>query len=100
SLLVREAWESIELDAVSSRVWQLLETPRTTTELVATLVREFDVTREQCRADLEPVLTALREAGALCLCQPCSGHGPAQREPCRTLELVGGGRDSRSEPEP
>ncbi len=64
-LLVRDAWEVLELDAISARIWGLLARPRTTDELVHLLVREFDVTPAQCSTDLESMLEVLRQAGAL-----------------------------------
>jgi hypothetical protein len=64
-LLVRGAWETVALDPICTRVWELLSEPRTTSELVASLVLDFDVTPERCHADLEPALVALGEVGAL-----------------------------------
>jgi Coenzyme PQQ synthesis protein D (PqqD) len=65
SLLVKERWDSVALDEVSHRVWQLLAVPRTLDELVVALGREYEVSEDRCRADLEPLLTTLAEAGAL-----------------------------------
>lgn len=64
-LLVRDAWETVALDPICSRVWELLAAPLTISELVVLLVQDFDVTVQRCRADLEPALIALGTAGAL-----------------------------------
>jgi hypothetical protein len=47
------------LDAVGARVWSLLATPRRVTELVATIVDEFDVAPEACARDLLALLEDL-----------------------------------------
>jgi hypothetical protein len=47
------------LDSVGARAWALLATPRRVSELVATLVEEFDVERERCTADLLALLDDL-----------------------------------------
>jgi hypothetical protein len=43
-LLLRETWDYLELDQVSRRIWELLSEPKTTTQLVAALRGEYDVT--------------------------------------------------------
>ena len=53
------------LDRVGARVWELLAEPRTTDSLVASLVESFDVTDEQCRADVQPFLDRMAEIGIL-----------------------------------
>jgi coenzyme PQQ synthesis protein D (PqqD) len=40
------------LEGVGTRVWELLQSPRCLTELVAALVLEYDTTTEQLAADL------------------------------------------------
>jgi hypothetical protein len=47
------------LDAVGARTWTLLATPRRVSELVDTIVEEFDVERERCAADLLALLDDL-----------------------------------------
>jgi hypothetical protein len=47
------------LDSVGARAWALLATPRRVSELVATLVGDFDVERERCTADLLALLDDL-----------------------------------------
>jgi hypothetical protein len=47
------------LDAVGTRVWALLATPRYVSELVGTITDDFDVTREQCERDVLALLDDL-----------------------------------------
>lgn len=49
------------LDAVASRVWELLETPLNVSELVDILTKEFDVDSTQCLEDIEPFINMLHE---------------------------------------
>lgn len=53
------------LGAVGGRIWELLEQPMTVTALVEKLTAEYDVSAEQCRADIEPFLKTLLERGLL-----------------------------------
>ena len=48
------------LNAVGARVWSLLQEPRTSEELVARVLEEFEVAPERCRADVDELLSALR----------------------------------------
>ncbi|HKP16491.1 MAG TPA: PqqD family peptide modification chaperone [Gemmatimonadaceae bacterium] len=47
------------LDAVGARIWALLATPRRVSELVSTILGEFDVTPEQCERDVLALLDDL-----------------------------------------
>lgn len=49
------------LDAVASRVWELLEKPLNVSELVDILTQEFDVDATQCLEDIEPFINTLHE---------------------------------------
>ena len=40
-----------DVDEVGGRIWALLETPMTVEQICESLVREFDVALEQCRAE-------------------------------------------------
>jgi len=40
------------LNAVGSRIWELLETPKTVTELCALLSEEFEVEAQTCEAEV------------------------------------------------
>jgi hypothetical protein len=50
------------LDPVGTRVWELLEQPRSIDDVCAALRSEFDVDAETCRADVEALIERLREA--------------------------------------
>ncbi len=47
------------LDRVGSRIWALLEHPRSVAELCAQLCREFEIDEASCRADVHEFLTEL-----------------------------------------
>ena len=49
------------LGEVGGRIWELLEEPLTVAELVRKLTAEYDVSAEQCRADILPFLGKLVE---------------------------------------
>jgi hypothetical protein len=49
------------LDSVASRIWQLLETPITTAELIEQILQEYEVTPEQCQQDVNEFLTQLHK---------------------------------------
>ncbi|KQX20753.1 MULTISPECIES: PqqD family peptide modification chaperone [unclassified Sphingomonas] len=48
---------------VTRRIWELLETPRSLSELVACLVGEYDVEPEVCRDEVRGVAGRLIEDG-------------------------------------
>src|SRR2546430_17686461 len=47
------------LDAVGSRIWALLQSPRSVREIRDTLLAEYDVPAERCERDLLGLLQAL-----------------------------------------
>ena len=49
------------LDKIGSRVWELLATPRTVSDICDILIQEYDVTREQCEQDMLAWFTELAE---------------------------------------
>lgn len=51
------------LNATATRIWDLLELPRTGDELVAALAEEFDAPAEVLRADLAASLAELEAKG-------------------------------------
>lgn len=57
--------EPILCTAPGDVVWQLLAEPATRTELAAALGEIFDAEPDVIATDIEPVLAALLEAGAL-----------------------------------
>jgi hypothetical protein len=53
------------LNETASRVWQILEQPRTADEIVAALVAEFRVDPARCREEIGPFLAQLVERDIL-----------------------------------
>lgn len=53
------------LNPVAARIWELLIEPTDEDRLVATLVAEFEVTADTCRAEVTAFLAGLRERGLL-----------------------------------
>jgi hypothetical protein len=51
------------LNDVASRVWSLLEAPRSVQEIVAVLCEEYDAPREQVAADVVGLLDELQASG-------------------------------------
>jgi hypothetical protein len=51
------------LDGVGTRVWQLIEQPRTVGEIIDRIEEEYDVEREQCEAAILPFLEDLASNG-------------------------------------
>jgi len=50
------------LDPVGTRIWQLVQEPRTVAELRDTITREYDVESERCLGDLLSLLAQLEDA--------------------------------------
>lgn len=55
------------IGGVGSRVWELLETPRTMADIVQAICAEFDVDEASCRADMEHFLGELHSHGIVSL---------------------------------
>jgi hypothetical protein len=53
------------LEGPARSVWNLLETPQTLNQLVDRLLGEYDVSREDCAADVERFLGELDREGLL-----------------------------------
>lgn len=51
------------LDAIASRMWALIETPRTIDDLRATLMAEYRVDAETCLRDILDLIVDLRAEG-------------------------------------
>lgn len=47
------------LNAVTTDIWKLLSTPQTATNLIAKLVKMYDVEPEQCEQEVNTVLKAM-----------------------------------------
>jgi hypothetical protein len=57
----------VGLNAMGARIWDLLADPHDLETLCATLVRDFDVTPEICRAETQAFLDILLRQGAISL---------------------------------
>jgi hypothetical protein len=55
----------VTVSRVGSRIWELLERPRSVDDLCDRLVREFEVTPETCRADVRRFLDEMASNGAV-----------------------------------
>ncbi|MBI2160000.1 MAG: PqqD family protein [Candidatus Rokubacteria bacterium] len=49
------------LDPVGTRIWHLMQEPRSLQEILDALVGEYEVARARCQADLLTFVTRLRE---------------------------------------
>ena len=53
------------LDGIAAHIWQLLETPQTEQDLVNALVKEYEVTPEECESDVTAFLQEMRKNDVL-----------------------------------
>lgn len=60
----------IGLSEVGARIWELIETPQDLDAVCAQLQKEYDVTPEACRAEVETFLNELVKHGAIALDPP------------------------------
>ena len=60
------------LSAIGTQIWNLLQSPCTLGALCDRLVEEYDVTPEQCRADIEALLDQMANQGLVIIgeCDP------------------------------
>lgn len=56
------------LDAVGSRIWELIDTTTSPEDIVATLVSEFDVQEDICKNDVEKFLQNLLKHKLIDVC--------------------------------
>jgi len=57
--------EYYHMNAVGSRVWELLAEPRSVEAVIGILLAEFEVERAVCERDVLPFLSRLMSAGLL-----------------------------------
>jgi hypothetical protein len=55
------------LNATATRIWELLETPRTLRELCDLLVSEFDVDRAECERETSDLIAELTAEGLVAI---------------------------------
>lgn len=60
-----ETGRFISLNATGGRIWTLLETPSTLSEVAEHVAKEFQVTPAQAITDMKPLLSELLRNGAL-----------------------------------
>jgi hypothetical protein len=53
------------LNPVGTRIWQLIQEPKTVKEVEETLLSEYEVEVEQCQQDLMAILQQLKEQGLI-----------------------------------
>lgn len=53
------------LGEVGGRIWEILEKTMSRDALVDLLIKEYDVSREQCEKDIEPFLEQLLNSGLM-----------------------------------
>lgn len=63
------------LDPVGARIWEQLQTPRNVSEIVATIVAEFNVAPAQCEADTVALLADLIARGLVREAPPVMTQG-------------------------
>lgn len=51
------------LNPVATRIWDLIETPRSVQALIATILDEYDVTPEDCERDVQGFVADMLEKG-------------------------------------
>jgi hypothetical protein len=56
------------VDAVGPRIWELLREPKTVSEVLDTLLQEYEVERERCEEDLLVFLEKLSKEGLIEIC--------------------------------
>ena len=66
-MMSAEKGNYLGLSEVGSRIWELVEAPRTIEDLCTHLVTEFDVTPDICRTEVEAFLEELAKHGAIAL---------------------------------
>jgi len=49
------------LDPIGAFIWKLIQTPKTIAEIRDAILEEYDVTPEQCEADLRALLEDMKE---------------------------------------
>ncbi len=69
-MMSANAGNYIGLNAVGSRIWELIEEPRDIDELCAQLQEEFQVSRETCMGEVRKFLKELEDHRAVAFIAP------------------------------
>ncbi|HEY7913876.1 MAG TPA: PqqD family protein [Blastocatellia bacterium] len=64
-IVLADSGEVLVLNALGTRILDLIDGKRTITEIARLIEEEYDVSAEQARRDLDEFLRTLSEAGAL-----------------------------------
>lgn len=65
ALLEPETGQYFTLNQTGSAVWHFLSEPHSLDETIADVAGKFEVTAEQCKDDVEALITQLSEAGLI-----------------------------------
>ncbi|GAA0328343.1 hypothetical protein GCM10009087_43180 [Sphingomonas oligophenolica] len=60
----------IGVNEVGARIWELIETPSDAATVYAELQREFDVSPEDCQAEVDSFLAEMEKHGAVSVSRP------------------------------
>ena len=60
----------IGVNDVGARIWELIETPSDAATVYAELQREFDVSPEDCKAEVDSFLAEMEKHGAVSVLRP------------------------------
>jgi hypothetical protein len=60
-----ERGEYYGVSGVGTRIWELLETPKTVAQIIASLCAEFEVDEATCQADVERFIQDLVDNGMI-----------------------------------
>ena len=64
-LMSIEADSYFGLDPIASRIWELLEEPKSLQELTATLTEEYEVDADTCQQDVQELLDDMAGRGLI-----------------------------------
>ncbi len=81
-ILDTEAGIYYGLNPVGAHVWELINDPVTVNEVVAAVSEQYDISREQCEADVRAFLADLHDAGLIAVHEdtpPDAVSGPDAR---------------------
>lgn len=60
------------LNQVGHRIWEIIQTPTTIDDIVATLLDEYEIGADQCRTDVEDLIADLLEKGLVAVNAPAA----------------------------
>jgi len=60
-LLTVESGKYFKVDAVGSRIWEIIKEPTSIEKVLAQLVEEYEVSLTECEKDVRPFIKKLKE---------------------------------------